>query len=915
MSVKFAADTSGLSGGLGNAASMLSGFAQTAGSAFGPVGVALAGIATVAIGVGAASTKMASDYQQSMNMVQALTGSNTAQMDSYSNSLKALAVNAGVAPTELSKGLYQVLSAGYSGAAAMNVLTLATEDSKIGMTSAAVTGNALTTVLKAFSVPIKDAARVNGEMLETVTLGKMTMEQYAGAIGKASSTSMQFHVSMENMNASIATLTANGIPSASQAVTDYNQSLSVMYGNIGTVSKSLNKNGIAFDEAKFNTMSYTDKIQYMNKELVIAADKHVHITGVTKQAAAAIQIISQHSGEYAKNLGLLSDKQSMAEKTQQAWAITQGGFNQTMDRLKASLDVVMIDIGSKLLPILTSMGNAVVPIISGFGNLISNSGSLGNAVGGLGISFAPVQQAFQMVEKSIKGFNFGPLIANFSLLGGTIKSDVKPAFAEISSIIGGAFQSHMKTAEGIVASLSKWFNASLMPAVHQAMPGFQSLASVMIGTVIPGMVKLWAIGQKVVDEVMPPLISIFEAAAPVMVKLGGIISTGLAASLKFLMPYILQGAAALGQFAGEIATRVAPIAINFFHNLNTAINVFMAVWKAVWPYLAPILKGVWDEIVGVIKVAWAIVSGIVKIGLDLLSGNWSGAWDDLKNMLSGVWDGIKQIIGGGIEIITGDIKAFVAGIVGFFQWLWDTLTGHSIIPDMVNSIISWFGNLVSGAIGWIQSMVTIIKERITVFTFAVIVTVQSWVNTIIKFFGNLGTQAASKISDMISTITGLLNKFVGGAANFGATLIKNFASGITGAIGNVTSAIGNVVGAIGNFLPHSPAKQGELSHLNEYGPSFVKGLSEGITKSKPMLEMAVQATIAPMAKAGSYPASTSAYPSTRSYSSASHAPVIHNHNHFTVTIDGHEMAGVMVHPLMTEVVHQVRAQKSGGKAA
>ena len=78
---------------------------------------------------------------------------------------------------------------------------------------------------------------------------------------------MQFHVSMEDMNASIATMTANGIPSARQAVTDFNQGLSVMYGNIGTVTKSLEKNGIAFDETKFNAASYTDKILMMNKAL------------------------------------------------------------------------------------------------------------------------------------------------------------------------------------------------------------------------------------------------------------------------------------------------------------------------------------------------------------------------------------------------------------------------------------------------------------------------------------------------------------------------------------------------------------------------------------------------------------------------------------------------------------------------
>src|ERR1700676_831391 len=112
---------------------------------------------------------MASQFQQSMNMVQALTGSSNDQMKQYDTGLKALAVDAGVAPNDLAKGLYNVLSASYSGADAMKVLTLATQDAKIGMTSSAVTTNALTTVLKAFGVQGKDFNVVNGEMISTVT--------------------------------------------------------------------------------------------------------------------------------------------------------------------------------------------------------------------------------------------------------------------------------------------------------------------------------------------------------------------------------------------------------------------------------------------------------------------------------------------------------------------------------------------------------------------------------------------------------------------------------------------------------------------------------------------------------------------------------------------------------------------------
>src|SRR5579871_30492 len=89
--------------------------------------VALGATAAI-IGIGVHSVQMAAQYQQSMNMVQALTGASQQQMQQYSQQLLDMAPQLGVAPNELAKGLYYVMSAGYQGADAINVLKLASED-------------------------------------------------------------------------------------------------------------------------------------------------------------------------------------------------------------------------------------------------------------------------------------------------------------------------------------------------------------------------------------------------------------------------------------------------------------------------------------------------------------------------------------------------------------------------------------------------------------------------------------------------------------------------------------------------------------------------------------------------------------------------------------------------------------------
>ncbi len=328
-------------------------------SLFGIIGVA----ALVAVAV--KSTELSAKYQQMMNMEQALTGSSNAQMQSYDASLKQLAADAGVAPVELAKGLYQIISSGAQGKQAMLELTLATEDAKIGMVDAATTANALTNILATYSWQTKNAAQVNGIMLETVTLGKSTFEQYASSITKAATSASQFHISLQTMSAAWATLTANGI-SAAHASTDFQQVVQAMYGKVATITKALEKNGIAFNETAFNAADFRGKVLMLNSALQEAAAKHVQVTGVTLQAAQAIQIISQHVGMYNDDLSTLGNTQAMIQKTSAAWAITQSGFLQTMSRVGALVQVIAIDFSSLLLPALTNIVQAMLPVLGAF---------------------------------------------------------------------------------------------------------------------------------------------------------------------------------------------------------------------------------------------------------------------------------------------------------------------------------------------------------------------------------------------------------------------------------------------------------------------------------------------------------------------------------------------------------------------
>lgn len=190
------------------------------------------------------------------------------------------------------------------------------------------------------------------------------------------------------------------------------------------------------------------------------------------------------------------------------------------------------------------------------------------------------------------------------------------------------------------------------------------------------------------------------------------------------------------------------------------------------------------------------------------------------------------------------------------------------IQDLKNQEIDAHKNIFQHSWDWITQLYTNVTNGAKNMAGNVIATVAGWANGVINWFRSLQSQASgvidvlwarvenafnnakATVSNIVSgigqNIMSILNNLPAQAMAAGARIVNGIADGIRGAIGNVTSAIGNVTAAIGKFLPHSPAEEGELAHLNEYGPNLVGGFSKGIIASQPMLQKAMTALTGPV---------------------------------------------------------------------
>lgn len=362
-------------------------------------------------------------------------------------------------------------------------------------------------------------------------------------------------------------------------------------------------------------------------------------------------------------------------------------FGGQLTILKQNLADVKQNIGDALLPVLTNLMNfvssSVMPGLAKFGGIIASM--IGPAVASVTPIIKTLVTDFQNLFKNVNPGAMAGMTDGFK--------QFLPVLTTVGNLLKGELVHEFQQFGIMAQQVGQWFMTSVVPALRQAEPGFANLAKTILTTVIPAMIQIRAVVMDVIEHAFKIFGPIIEKIIPPLIVFAGQLANGIGGALKFIMPYVLQATKAIGQFADEIMTRVAPIIKTWIAQTTSSIQQFSALWAVIWPSVSRVLQGAWNEIVGVVKVAWAIVSGIIKIGLDAMSGNWTGVWNDVKDMLSGVWDGIQQIVNGGIQMVIGFIDGVWSGISGQisapFEAAWNTISG----------IFANISGAISGAIG------------------------------------------------------------------------------------------------------------------------------------------------------------------------------------------------------------------------
>lgn len=289
------------------------------------------------------STKLAGDFQKNLFEVRTLMGETGQSIESMSKELRNASASSGLALSSLSKAKYDIVSAGFAGAAeSAKVLNATTLLAVGGVTSAAAAADLLTTSLNAYGKSSEESERVADELFTTVRLGKTTMSELAGALGQVLPFAKSANLDLQGVGAAMATLTASGI-NTFEATTALKSAIVSLTAPTEQASGAMTAAGIEVKRFDDGTLDLSKTIKQF-----VGVPQDVMTKFIPNiRAVAAIQTMANNFETLESNvLKFATESEGAAQKSFNTMA---EAFNVQFSRLRNNVQSIMITIGNAII--------------------------------------------------------------------------------------------------------------------------------------------------------------------------------------------------------------------------------------------------------------------------------------------------------------------------------------------------------------------------------------------------------------------------------------------------------------------------------------------------------------------------------------------------------------------------------------
>jgi len=311
----------------------------------------------------ALATKSTIEFNKELANVATLIPKNTARVEELKSGIQTLATEVGKSTTDLTQGLYQVISAFGDSSASMGILEIAAKGATAGVASTTDAINLLSAVTKGYGdTSLEAVEKVSDLAFQTVKMGQTTFPELAGSIGRVTPLAATLGVSMEELFAVMATGT--GVTgTASEVSTQLRGILQSLLSPTADMAELMQTLGYESGQAMIQQEGLSGALQIISDAAVKSGQPLQKYISQIEGQTLALALTGTQADTYIEKLEAMRNSAGLTEEAfrEQAQGINETGF--AFEQTKQQMIVLAQKIGDELLPILLPLAKQIAEII------------------------------------------------------------------------------------------------------------------------------------------------------------------------------------------------------------------------------------------------------------------------------------------------------------------------------------------------------------------------------------------------------------------------------------------------------------------------------------------------------------------------------------------------------------------------
>lgn len=433
------------------------------------MGDAMKPVSTVLTAGFALSTKKAIDFESQMNTTKSLLADTIPTADELNNttqklgeSSKGWAKQYGISTSSINEGMQEIIKKGFDANQTIAAMPAILDATKASGDDFNVVMNASTNILRQFGLEAKDTNRVTDSLTYVANKTSAGFSDMGLAMEYIGPVAHSLGMSIEETSAAIGLLSDNGI-AGEKAGTALRGALSKLLKPSKSNAAAMKELGFTVEEFQSGALKLPDiidRIKESTKGWTDAEKSSAIARAFGVEAQTGMNALINQGGDALRNL--TKETENARGYTKKLADELSKSSKNGVERFKSSLEVLQINIGQKLLPLLTPLlekanefiewldkaPESTQKLVLGFGGFLALGypllNILGNASTGLGYLFKGGSKVADLFSKGLglgkagkEAAELGTQVAGITGKTGLLKTALAGLTSPVSLLVGG----------------------------------------------------------------------------------------------------------------------------------------------------------------------------------------------------------------------------------------------------------------------------------------------------------------------------------------------------------------------------------------------------------------------------------------------------------------------------------------------